>query len=186
MTLESPGLVDTTSSPVTVEFITAAGEFSVAVRTDRAPHSAAYFLTDVDAGVFDGSSIFRIVKPSQRPAHASPIQVVQMGHRSEDEKLAPSIPHESTRVSGLNHRRGTVSLARFAPGAVYHSFFVCMRAEPGLDAGGSRHADGQGFAAFGCVTSGFDRLKQLVHKWDGDLQYLQKPLSIFHARRARV
>jgi peptidyl-prolyl cis-trans isomerase A (cyclophilin A) len=138
---------------------------------------------DVDAGVFDGSSIFRIVRPGQHPAEPSPIEVVQMGHRSADEKLAPSIRHESTRMSGLSHRRGTVSLARFAPGAVYHSFFVCMRDEPGLDAGGSRHGDGQGFAAFGHVTRGFERLEQLLRGWDGDEQYLRHPVPIRRAHR---
>lgn len=185
MSLEHRTMAGTASSTVVVEFATAAGEFSVTVLTDLAPQSSSYFLADVDAGVYDGSSIFRIVKPTQRPAHPSPIEVVQMGHRSEDERLAPTIAHESTRMSGLHHRRGTVSLARFAPGAVYHSFFVCMRDEPGLDAGGARHPDGQGFAAFGYVSRGLECFEQLVRGWEGDEQYLRQPPAIYRAHRAR-
>ena len=44
-----------------VEACTADFSFVIAVFTVQAPISSAYFLADVDAGVFNGSSIFRVV-----------------------------------------------------------------------------------------------------------------------------
>ena len=99
------------------------------------------------AGRYDGSSFFRIVTLSNQSAERHRrIAVIQGGLRHEREDLEPVIPHESTATTGLRHLKGTVSLARFAPGAVYHSFFICLRDEPVLDFGGARHPDGQGFA----------------------------------------
>jgi len=169
-----------------VEFVTGVGVFTVSADLKRAPRSGAYFLRDVDDGIYDGTSIFRIVKSSQRPPKRSPIEVVQMGRFSLDELLAPSIPHETTSMTGLRHLTATVSLARFAPGAVYHSFFVCMRDEPSLDAGGLRNPDGQGFAAFGSVIDGFDRIETMFREWVSDDEYLDSPVPILSARRSRT
>jgi len=168
-----------------VQFITGIGAFTVAAHLKRAPHSAAYFLGDVDAGVFDGTSIFRVVKAAQPPPKRSPIEVVQLGQVSMDERLAPSIQHETTAMTGIHHLKTTVSLARFAPGAVYHSFFVCMRDEPGLDYGGSRNVDRQGFAAFGLIIDGFDRIEAMFREWVSDDEYLEHPVPILTARRLR-
>jgi peptidyl-prolyl cis-trans isomerase A (cyclophilin A) len=171
-------------SLVSVEFQLAAAHFTVAVLTDRAPVSSAYFLADVDARVYDGSGVFRIVKlTNQRPEAEPKIEVMQMGHRATDESLPASIAHETTGATGLRHRAGTISLARFAPGAVYHSVFVCMRDEPCLDEGGTRHPDGLGFAAFGHVEQGFDLLLRLFAERSCDSEYLVDPIRIDSVRR---
>ena len=44
-----------------VEVATALGRFTLDIREDAAPASAGYFLADVRAGLYDGSSFFRIV-----------------------------------------------------------------------------------------------------------------------------
>ena len=50
-----------------------------------------------------------------------------------------------------------ISLARSEPGTGSGAaFFICIGAQPALDFGGSRNADGQGFAAFGQVIKGMD------------------------------
>jgi peptidyl-prolyl cis-trans isomerase A (cyclophilin A) len=178
--------VDETRSrgSVSVEFRLAGAHFTVAVLTDRAPVSSAYFLTDVDAGVYHGSGVFRIVKlANQRPEAEPKIEVMQMGHRAPDESPPASIAHETTGTTGLRHRAGTISLARFAPGAVYHSVFACMRDEPCLDEGGTRHPDGLGFAAFGQVEQGFDLLLRLFAERSGDSEYLADPIRIDSVRR---
>jgi peptidyl-prolyl cis-trans isomerase A (cyclophilin A) len=151
--------------------------FTVAVDLERAPVSSRYFLRDVDTGLLDGSSIFRIVRSS--------IEVVQMGLCERDPGIAPTIQHEPTRQTGLRHLQGTVSLARFAPGAVYHSFFVCMRDEPALDHGGARNPDGLGFAAFGRVVTGFEALCRLFveHTRGRGEEYLQSPIGLRSVRR---
>ncbi len=160
---------------------TAVGEIDIDVFEDRAPASAGYFLADVGAHRYDGSSFFRIVTlTNQRVEEARKITVIQGGLKHEREDLAPVIPHETTAMTGLCHRKGTVSLARFGPGAVYHSFFICLRDEPVLDCGGLRHPDGQGFAAFGQVVRGFDAVERVFARAE-DSEYLEHEVKITRA-----
>lgn len=167
-----------------VEVRTADCSFTIAVCTQEAPISAGYFLSAVDSRALEGSAIFRIVTLHNQPADFPvKIAVVQMGHREDDPMIPATIPHEPTSVTGLRHRRGTVSLARFAPGAVYHSWFVCMRDEPSLDEGGARQPDGQGFAAFGEVVAGFEQLQRLFADYAHGPEYLLRPIPLHAVRR---
>jgi len=167
---------------VRVEVATELGQFTLEVREDRAPASAGYVLTDVRAGLYDGSSFFRIVTLANQQAEESRrITVIQGGLKHEREDLPSVIPHETTAMSGLRHLKGTVSLARFAPGAVYHSFFICLRDEPVLDFGGVRHLDGQGFAAFGRVLQGFDVVERIFARAE-TREYLKNEIRIERAR----
>jgi peptidyl-prolyl cis-trans isomerase A (cyclophilin A) len=176
--------VSDAESPVLVEVHGAGFAFTIAVCVAEAPVSSAYFLADVDAGTLDGSSIFRIVNVDNQPAnHPAKIEVIQMGLRQNDPSIVPTIAHESTNMTGLRHKRGTVSLARFAPGAVYHSFFVCMREEPCLDAGGARNPDGLGFAAFGYVAEGFEQLQRIFKEHGFGVEYLGTPIRLGTFRR---
>ena len=176
-----------TAEPTLVEVTTAGFSLVIAVCTQRAPHSSAYFLADVDAGALDGSSVFRIVNQyNQAPALRARIEVIQMGWRETDAGIPASIPHETTGVTGLRHTRGAVSLARFTPGAVYHSFFVCMRDEPALDEGGARHPDRLGFAAFGYVTEGFEHLVRLFDDQAVGPEYPERPIVVTSVRRKHL
>jgi len=164
-----------------VRIETELGDFEIEVFEKQAPSSAGYFLTDVRAGRYDGSSFFRIVTLSNQSAEKHRrIAVIQGGLRHEREDLAPVIPHETTAMTGLHHLEGTVSLARFAPGAVYHSFFICLRDEPALDFGGARHPDGQGFAAFGRVAAGFDVVQRIYARAEA-AEYLENEIAIRRA-----
>jgi peptidyl-prolyl cis-trans isomerase A (cyclophilin A) len=164
-----------------VRIETELGEIEIELFEQQAPASAGYFLADVQAGRYDGSSFFRIVTLSNQSAEKHRrIAVIQGGLRHEREDLPPVIPHESTAMTGLKHLKGTVSLARFAPGAVYHSFFICLRDEPVLDFGGVRHPDGQGFAAFGCVVQGFDAVQRIYARAE-KAEYLTNEIAILRA-----
>jgi peptidyl-prolyl cis-trans isomerase A (cyclophilin A) len=169
---------------IPVQLTTELGVIELAVHEDLAPASADYFLADISNGLYDGASFFRIVTlANQRMiARKRRIAVIQGGLRHEREDLAPVIPHETTAMTGLKHLKGTVSLARFAPGAVYHSFFICLRDEPALDFGGVRHPDGQGFAAFGRVVAGFDVVQRIYARAEQS-EYLKNEIAI---RRATV
>lgn len=169
---------------IRVQLTTELGVVEVAAHEERAPASAGYFLADVMNGRYDGTSFFRIVALANQRAVARErrIAVIQGGLRHEREDLPPVIPHESTAMTGLRHLQGTVSLARFAPGAVYHSFFICLRDEPVLDFGGARHPDGQGFAAFGRVAEGFDVVQSIYARAEA-VEYLRNEIAI---RRAMV
>lgn len=145
-----------------VRIETALGTMTMEVFEESAPASAAYFLADVRSGLFDGTSFFRIVTLANQSAEPHRrIEVIQGGLKHESTDLLPIILHETTAATGLKHLKGTVSLARFAPGAVYHSFFICLRDEPALDFGGARNPDGQGFAAFGRVAEGFEVVERI-------------------------
>jgi peptidyl-prolyl cis-trans isomerase A (cyclophilin A) len=166
-----------------VRIETALGNIGIELFDAAAPASAGYFLADVRAGLFDGSSFFRIVTlTNQRLVERRrKIAVIQGGLKHAREDLPPVIPHETTVMTGLRHLRGTVSLARFAPGAVYHSFFICLRDEPALDFGGARHPDGQGFAAFGRVTQGFDVVERIYARAEAQ-EHLSKEIGIARVR----
>lgn len=161
---------------------TALGTLEIQALADRASASAEYFLQDVRSGVFDGSSFFRIVTLANQDAEPHRrIEVIQGGLKHPATDLPQVIPHETTAMTGLRHLKGTVSLARFAPGAVYHSFFICLRDEPSLDFGGARHPDGQGFAAFGRVAEGFDVVERIFARGEAQ-EYVKDAVAIIRAR----
>lgn len=140
-----------------LDVITAIGRFEIALLDDRAPGTCAYFRQLAEQGAFADGSIFRVVSRERHASlEATPIDVVQVGTHLGFSELRRSVPHEHTGLTGLRHRQGTVSAARFAPGELYGSFFVCLHDEPALDFGGKRHEDNAGFAAFGEVTRGWD------------------------------
>lgn len=166
---------------VSVGIQTDFGELVCDIFCDRAPTTAAYFLLDVDTGVFRGSSIFRIVAPINAQAGQT-LQVVQFGQCELRPDIPAVISHETTKSSGLHHRRGTLSLARYAPGAVYHSAFICVADAPELDFDGDRHPDGQGFAAFGQVRDGWAVLDAL-HAQAETSDYLSNPIRLIDIYR---
>jgi len=173
-------------SSARVEVVTPDFNFVIEVNAGAAPVSSAYFLADVDSGRLDGTAIFRIVNLHNQPETVpAKIEVLQMGVRETDPSIPVVIAHETTGATGLRHRRGTVSLARFAPGAVYHSLFVCMRDEPALDEGGARNPDGMGFAAFGSVVEGFEHLQRFFVANARAEEYPAAPLRLLRVRRVR-
>ena len=123
---------------------------------------------------------------------ATRIDVVQGGVRADVVALPP-VPHESTKLTGLRHLDGTVSIPRDAVGTGSGSgFFICIGAQPSLNFGGGRNKDGQGFAAFGRVAAGMDLVRDI---WRADAsgpspdaytrgQILLHPVRILSARRA--
>lgn len=144
-----------------LKVVTARGDFLIELQHDQAPKTCEYFSALVRDKRLDGSSVFRIVTPVNEPAEDAGISIVQLGLRGQNADERSAVPHESTRETGLRHRQWTVSAARFRCNELYGSFFICLRDEPSLDFHGVRNPDGQGFAAFGRVVSGFDTVREL-------------------------
>jgi peptidyl-prolyl cis-trans isomerase A (cyclophilin A) len=143
-------------APVAVVFETQAGIFEVAIDVDKAPATAANFLKYIDAGHYNDGYFHRTVRPdTQRPTEY-PIQVIQASRKQGTPGFG-AIPLERTSVTGLKHAAGTLSMARSAaPDSAQSDFFICVTDCFELDFGGKRNPDGQGFAAFGRVTSGMN------------------------------
>jgi peptidyl-prolyl cis-trans isomerase A (cyclophilin A) len=155
---------------------TSLGEMQIRVYPGKAPLTAANFLRYVEAGLYDGSTFFRVVTPDNQPNNPVKIEVIQGGDVPEDKTFAPVV-HETTEMSGLRHRDGTVSMARDGPGTATSSFFICIGSQPELDFGGRRNPDGQGFAAFGRVVRGMDVVRR-IQRLEADGQTLREPVVI--------
>ena len=149
----------------------------------HAPLSAANFLRYVDGGRYDGGRFHRTVRPDTETRPDVPIEVVQAGvaPAREAEDFAP-VPLERTRDTGLRHLAGTLSMARGAPDSATSDFFICLEDLPVLDFGGARNPDGQGFAAFGRVTSGLDVVRK-IQAAPASGQSLTPPVAIVRAFR---
>ena len=149
---------------VTVVLETKIGDINIEVYGDKAPLSAASFLTAIDKGMFEqGRGAFYRVVDHANDTSQHKIDVVQGGSMDDSISL-PFIKLETTRQTGIIHREGTVSIARgkhstkSGNGTV---FFISIGDQPILDYGGKRYDDGQGFAAFGQVTLGMDIVRRI-------------------------
>ena len=143
-----------------VQLNTPFGIIVLQLHTDRAPLSTTDFLKYVDARAYDGGRFFRVVRQDNDRGHPR-IDVVQGGTRPNAHQ-GPPIKHECTALTGLRHLDGTVSLTRDAPGTGSGAeFFICIGPQPGLDFGGTRNPDRQGFAAFGQVIAGMDAMRRI-------------------------
>lgn len=175
--------------PVTVEFVTELGSIVIAVDSVHAPVTAANFLRYVDAGFYDGGMVNRAVRPDNTIRHDVEIQVIQFqSNPAWASREFPPIPLERTSVTGLTHCNGVVSMARAGPNTATSSFSIMIGDQPSLDYGGARNADGQGFAAFGRVTSGMDvvlKIQASKTGTSGDYgpETLDPPIKVLSARR---
>jgi len=147
-------------STVQVVFDTEFGRFTVEVDAAHAPITAANFLKYVDDGSYDGGRFHRAVRPDTERRTDFPIQVIQAGIKGA-RRDAPTIPLERTNATGLTHVDGAISMARNGPDTATSDFFICIGAQPELDFGGRRNADGQGFGAFGRVVAGMDVVRKI-------------------------
>ena len=159
------------------------GNIEVAVDRARAPITAANFLHYVDADCYNGGRFHRTVTPDNQPNDTIRIEVIQGGvDPARKGERNPPIPLERTTVTGLAHRDGAISTARFAPDSAVSDIFICIGDQPTLDFGGLRNPDGQGFAAFGEVVAGMDVVRAIQGQ-PADGQSLAPPIAITSARR---
>lgn len=73
-------------------------------------------------------------------------------------------------------------MARGGPNSATSGFFICIGAQPELDFGGKRNADGQGFAAFGRVTRGLEVVRR-IQSQKADAPRLTSPVMIVRVTR---
>jgi len=160
------------------------GDIHVTIDLRRAPVTASNFLRYIDAGLFDSTCFYRVVRTDNQPDNKIVIEVIQGGCYEEEGRDFPPIVHETTVMTGIRHRNGTISMARAEPGSATSEFFICVGDQPELDYGGRRNPDLQGFAAFGRVTKGLDVVKR-IHSLRAPGQYLDRPVTILEIIRTR-
>jgi len=167
--------------PVHCVINTALGKIYIELYPAKAPVTVANFIKYVNNNLYDSSSFFRVCTPANEAKRQIKIQVIQGGNVPEG-KSFDSIKIETTKQTGLLHKNGTLSMARGGPNSATSSFFICINNQPELDFGGKRNPDGQGFAAFGQVTSGMDVVYKIQAQKDTS-QYLVHPVIIYSIKR---
>jgi peptidyl-prolyl cis-trans isomerase A (cyclophilin A) len=186
VSLMTSGLVDRAAAQALPRVIieTELGNIEVEIDSVHAPLTSANFLRYVDLGFYRFGRFHRTVRKDNQPSDKVKIEVVQAGLDSLRVKDFPPITLERTRVTGLSHKDGTISMARDGPNTATSDFFICIGDQPALDFGGKRNPDGQGFAAFGRVVLGMDVVRK-IQAAPAVGQRLEPPIRISDIVRKR-
>ena len=180
-----------TPQGVRVTMATSLGEIELELYPDKAPVTVENFLRLVDGGHLEGGTFYRVVSPEND--NGSPVISVIQGGIGDAEIPFPPIAHETTAVTGMPHLDGSISMARAEVGTATTEIFICIGDQPALDFGGTRNADGQGFAVFGQVVSGMDVVRA-IHNSPADAptefeyfqgQLLENPVVISEVSRTQ-
>lgn len=139
---------------------TAMGSITLELEARRAPVTTANFLKYVDQRRFDGTVFYRAMRLDWGD---QPNGLIQGGTQNDPRRVLKPIAHEPTSQTGLLHKAGTISMARFAPGTATGDFSIMVSDQPGLDANpASDISEFQaGFAAFGHVVAGMDVVRRI-------------------------
>lgn len=159
-------------------FKTELGRITVELYPDKAPITVNNFLQYVEENRLREATFYRTVTLDNQSGSEVKIEVIQGGLYEDNHPDAlPPIDHETTEMTGILHKDGVISLARYGPGSATCEFFICVGDQPKLDYGGNRNGDGQGFAAFGKVIDGMDVVHK-IHQSAADGQYLEPRIKI--------
>ena len=142
-----------------IAFKTSKGDIIIELYNQIAPITVDNFLRHLDGGHYNGSSFYRTV--THQNDNGSPMIEVIQGGLGDIDKPFPAISHESTNITKLKHEDGTISMSRGEVNSATSDFFICIGSQQGLDFGGERNNDGQGFAAFGKVIEGMDIVRDI-------------------------
>ena len=167
---------------IPIRIVTQLGVIEAELDSARAPNTVVNFLRYVDGRFYEHGAFYRAVTVANQPTDSVRIEVIQGGMTRGASAKFSAIPLERTSVTGLHHRDGTLSMARGGPDTATESFFITIGDQPSLDFGGRRNPDGQGFAAFGVVTSG----REVVRGIQGQSvsgQSLVTPVAIIRIER---
>jgi peptidyl-prolyl cis-trans isomerase A (cyclophilin A) len=167
---------------------TGKGIIVLQLEQEKAPITAGNFLRYVDTVRYDGSTFYR----ASRAGGTGATGLIEGGLQNDPARLLPPIAHESTKVTGLRHIDGTVSMARDAVGSATADFFICIGSATYLDADPSRPGDNAGYAAFGQVVEGMDVVRSILASPTGGVarnpvmqgQILDPPIPIVSMKRS--
>lgn len=176
-----------------VAITTALGTITLALDAGRAPVTTANFLKYVDQKRFDGTAFYRAMRLAWGE---QPNGLIQGGPRGDPRRVLKPIAHEPTSQTGVLHKAGAISMARFAPGTATGDFSILVSELSALDAvpASTDPETRAGFAAFGEVVAGMDVVRA-IHaaplsptKGEGVLkgQMLEPEIRILSVRRVKA
>ena len=175
---------------VRIALTTDLGPIVVEVDVKHAPASATNFVRYAETKRFDGIAFYRAMRLKWGE---QPNGLIQAGTRGDPKRNLPPIAHEPTNQTGILHKAGTLSMARYAPGTATGDFSIMVSDQPGLDAQpDSTDPEAKaGYAAFGQVIEGMDVVKAIyaapISETEGEGimrgQMLANPVKIITARR---
>lgn len=161
-----------------VMILTDKGNITLELYPEKAPITVANFLKYIEEDRLKEATFYRVVTPDNQPDSDIKIEVIQGGLYEDNHPDAlPPIEHESTAKTGILHKDGVISMARYGPGSATIEFFICVGDQPSLDYEGMRNSDGYGFAAFGKVVEGMDVVR-IIQSLPNEEQYLNPRLKI--------
>ncbi len=178
---------------VRVEVVTELGKIGLDLDAKHAPVTARNFVRYADQHRFDGIVFYRVMRLAWGQ---QPNGLIQAGTRGDPRRELPPIAHEPSSQTGVLHKAGAISMARWAPGTAKGDFSILLSDMPGLDADpASSNPELQaGFAAFGHVAEGMDVVRKIydvpLSATDGQGvmkgQMIAKPVRVLTVRRAAM
>lgn len=175
---------------VRVVMTTEQGVIELALDHAHAPLTVENFVRYADLRRFDGMAFYRVMR---LPWGDPPNGLIQAGLRGDPRKMLKPVAHEPTSLTGLTHKAGSLSMARFAPGTATADFSILLSDIPQLDANPtSSDPEAQaGFAVFGQVVTGMDVVRRIfdaplsLTAGDGPMkgQMLEPTVKVISVRR---
>ncbi len=178
---------------VRVALVTELGRIELDLDGKHAPVTTRNFLRYVDQRRFDGIVFYRVMRLAWGQP---PNGLIQAGTRGDPKRALPPIAHEPTNVTGVLHKAGAVSMARWAPGTAAGDFSILLSDLTNLDANPANPNpdSAAGFAAFGHVSSGMEVVRKI---FDVPLsatlgqgvmkgQMIERPVKVLTVRRVAL
>jgi peptidyl-prolyl cis-trans isomerase A (cyclophilin A) len=178
---------------VRVMMVTELGTITLDLDAKHAPVTTRNFVRYADQHRFDGITFYRVMRLAWGE---QPNGLIQAGTRGDPLRTLPGIAHEPTSTTGILHKIGVISMARWAPGTAAGDFSILMSDMPGLDAdpNGASDEAKAGFAAFGHVVEGMDVVRKIYDVplsptlGEGVMkgQMIAKPVTVITVRRIPI
>ena len=136
-----------------VKLITNMGEIVIQLNTEKAPISAANFISYVKEGFYNGTIFHRVI----------PGFMAQGGGFDGDfNQKQTHAPIKNEADNGLSNKRGTLAMARTPdPDSATAQFFINYKDNAFLDYS-SPTPNGWGYAVFGEVVEGMDVVDEMA------------------------
>jgi peptidyl-prolyl cis-trans isomerase B (cyclophilin B) len=142
-----------------VKLTTTLGEVIIQLNTEKAPVSAANFLTYVNEGFYNGTIFHRIIPDFMAQGG---------GFDTGFNQKAVHAPIKNEADNGLKNTRGTLAMARTNdPNSATAQFFINLKDNAFLNHTG-KNASGWGYAVFGEVIEGMDVVDAMAKQATGN------------------